>query len=276
MVPVDASQWTAYANNMFIYAKRLALVTGASSGIGSAFAKELARRGMDLILTARSKEALEATAKSLKASYDVDVTVIPADLSDKKSLEKLLASIEAQKLHVDLLINNAGFGSIGPFAASESTLQRGQIDLNIGALVELSRAFLPAMIDCRSGGIINVASTAAFQPVPYMSVYSATKAFVVSFSEALAVECQDDNVAVVALCPGPTNTSFFKRATPNDLLFKNLRSPEQVVAAGLAGLERGQTVVVDGLVNGLQAQLSKFAPRKLSAKIAGSITRPKK
>ena len=250
---------------MFVYTKRRALITGASSGIGKRFAKELARRGMDLVIVARSKEALEELAKSLQASYSVSVVVLVADLNDRNSLEKLITSLHERDLHVDLLVNNAGFATYGPFVSSERSEQRGQIDLNIGALTELTRAVLPQMVERRSGGIINVASTVAFQPVPCMAVYGATKAFVISFSEAIAIECRQENVQVVALCPGPTDTAFFKK---NDVQPKNMRTTQQVVLTGLAALERGQTVVVDGLANSIQSQLAKIAPRKLSARIA--------
>jgi short-subunit dehydrogenase len=189
-----------------------ALVTGASGGIGEAFARQLAAQGKDLILVARSEEKLHSLARELAAAHGVRTHVIVADLARHDSASALYAEIERLGLDVDLLINNAGYARAGAFAELALDEQADMIRLNVNTLVELSRLYLPAMRGRGWGGIINVASNAAFQPVPYLAVYAATKAFVLSFSEALAEEVARDGVSVMALCPGATATGFQERA----------------------------------------------------------------
>ncbi|HZU50857.1 MAG TPA: SDR family oxidoreductase, partial [Sphingomicrobium sp.] len=183
--------------------KKLALVTGASAGLGVEFARQLAERGYSLVLAARRRDRLERLARELG-----DARAVAIDLSGKDAAAKLFANIVEAGEELDLLVNNAGAGLIGAFAALEPSRQRQMIDLNIGALVDLCRAVAPTMIARRSGGIINVASTAAFQPGPKMAVYFATKAFVLSFTEALHEELKPHGVSVSCLCPGPTRTEF--------------------------------------------------------------------
>ncbi|HEY6236260.1 MAG TPA: SDR family oxidoreductase, partial [Candidatus Elarobacter sp.] len=186
-----------------------ALITGASSGIGEAFARALAARGEDLVLVARSAERLEALAAELSAKHGVRAHVLPADLSDPKAVDALVAELTARGLTVTTLINNAGFGTHGEFASLDAARERDEVIVNVLAPVQLTHALLPAMVARKSGAIVNVGSTASFQPVPYMAVYGATKAFLLSFSEALAEEVRAHGVRVVALCPGQTDTAFF-------------------------------------------------------------------
>ena len=187
---------------------KTALITGASSGIGKAFAEALARRGAKVILTARSEAGLNAVADALRAAKAPGVEVIALDLAAPGAGAKLAAAVVAKGLEVDLLVNNAGFGKWGDFLSVEAAVDAEMVQLNITALVDLCHAFLPAMQARRDGGIINVASTAAFAPLPYAAVYSASKAFVLSFSEALFGECEDKGVHVLALCPGGPQSNF--------------------------------------------------------------------
>ncbi|MEI9852864.1 MAG: SDR family oxidoreductase [Sphingomonas sp.] len=200
-----------------------ALVTGASAGLGALFAKELAKHGCDLIVTARRADRLEELATELRAAHGVKVETIAADLAVPGAAGELIAEISRRGLAVNILINNAGFGASGPLAEADAARTAGMIELNCRALVELCHAVLPGMIQMRSGAILNVASTAAFQPGPGMAVYYATKAFVLSFSEAIHEEVRHQGVRVTALCPGPTATEFFDAAgTSEDFALKKL------------------------------------------------------
>ena len=218
--------------------KGTALVTGASAGLGVHFAEALAAEGHDLILTARRLDRLEALAARIRARHGVKVETIAADLAEPGGAAALVAEISKRALAVNTLINNAGFGLSGAFAAQDPARLGGMIELNCRALVELCHAVLPGMIQMRSGGILNVASTAAFQPGPGMAVYYATKAFVLSFSEALHEEVRRQGVRVAALCPGPTLTEFFDAAgTSDDFALKRLAGdPAKVVRDGLKAL----------------------------------------
>lgn len=255
-----------------------ALITGASAGLGEGFARELARRGHDLILTARRADRLEAIAAELRAAHGVAVQVFASDLSRPDAPERLLADVAAAGLPVDTLINNAGYGARGDFATLDRAVQLGQIDLNCRALVALAHGVLPQMIARRSGGILNLASTAAFQPGPWMAVYYATKAFVLSFSEALHEEVRHQGVRVTALCPGPTRTEFAGLAGMGDMaLFAHLSSDaEGVVRDGLSALEVGRAVKVSGAVNAALADAVRFTPRLLARRIAGSVQKARR
>ena len=248
--------------------KKVALVTGASAGLGVEFARQLSKRGHRLVLVARRKERLEALAKELGSARAVAI-----DLSKKDAVAKLMADLEANGETVDLLINNAGFGLIGRFAELDSKRERQMIDLNAGALADLCRAIAPAMIERKSGGIINVASTAAFQPGPKMAVYFATKAFVLSLSEALHEELKPHGIHVTCLCPGPTRTEFGEVAGfgGNGIFDKVAMDSPEVVTAGLEGLDKNKAVVIPGLVNKIVATSTGFAPRSVVRKIAGAI-----
>jgi short-subunit dehydrogenase len=247
---------------------KVALITGASAGLGVEFARQLSKRGHRLVLAARRKERLEELAKELGNARAVAI-----DLSEKDSAARLMADIEANGETVELLVNNAGFGLIGRFAELDSARLRQMIDLNVGALTELCRAVAPAMIDRKSGAILNVASTAAFQPGPKMAVYFATKAFVLSLSEAIHEELKPHGIKVSCLCPGPTRTEFGDVAgfRGNGLFDRVAMNAPEVVEKGLKGLEANDAVVVAGWMNKVTAASTRFAPRSVVRKIAGAI-----
>ncbi len=249
------------------------LITGASAGLGEGFARALAAEKRDLILTARRVDRLEALATELRASHGITVTVFAADLATPGAAEDLVAEIERAGLAIDTLINNAGYGARGAFAELPLAGQLGQIDLNCRALVALSHAVLPGMIAAKRGAILNVASTAAFQPGPWMAVYYATKAFVLSFSEALHEEVKPHGIQVSALCPGPTRTEFAEVAGMGDSeLFKRFASSaDAVVKDGLAALKANQAVRISGAMNSVMATSIRFTPRGLARRIAGSM-----
>ena len=249
-------------------AKPITLITGASAGLGVEFARQLSKRGHRLVLAARRKERLEELAKELGNARAVTI-----DLSKSNAAAKLMSDIEANGETVDLLVNNAGFGLIGRFAELDAKRERQMVDLNAGALAELCRAVAPAMIKRKSGAILNVASTAAFQPGPKMAVYFATKAFVLSLSEALHEELKPHGIRVSCLCPGPTRTEFGEVAGfgGNGLFDRVAMNAAEVVETGLKGLDSNRAVVVAGWINKIGAASTRFAPRALVRKIAGSI-----
>jgi short-subunit dehydrogenase len=242
-----------------------ALITGASGGIGRAFAEELAARKTNLVLVARSGDKLEQIAEKLQKQHQIQVDFIVQDLAEPQATDRVFDTIKAKGLTIDLLINNAGFGDYGDFADRDGERQLKMIQLNIMALVDLTHKFIPLMRQKRSGSIINVASIAGFQPIPYISVYAATKAFVISFSESLWAENRDYGVRVLVICPGPTETDFFTEAKfPPALAAANnkISTPEEVVRDALAGLARGDcTVVSGGLQNQIIVNLHRFLPR---------------
>jgi uncharacterized protein len=250
-----------------------ALVTGASSGIGEAFARALALRGEDLVLVARSEERLRALADELAARHHVRADVITADLSDPAAPAAIVAELAARGIEIGTLVNNAGFGSHGRFDQLDGARELDEVQVNVYAPVALAHALLPAMLARERGAIVNVASTAAFQPVPYMATYGATKAFVLSFSEALAEEVRARGVKVVALCPGQTSTAFFEGI--DEARVGRARTPEQVVATALRALDRGRVVAVDGWANYALANAGRFAPRRVTAAIAARLQKPK-
>jgi hypothetical protein len=248
--------------------KKVALVTGASAGLGVEFARQLSRRGHSLVLAARRKDRLAELARELG-----DARSLAIDLSKANAAAKLMADIEANGETVDLLVNNAGFGLIGPFAELDAKRERQMIDLNAGALTDLCRAVAPAMIERRSGGILNVASTAAFQPGPKMAVYFASKAFVLSLSEALHEELKPHGIKVTCLCPGPTRTEFGEIAGfgGNSLFDKVAMNAAEVVETGLKALDSNDAVLVAGWINKIGAASTRLAPRSVVRKIAGAI-----
>jgi short-subunit dehydrogenase len=248
--------------------KPVVLITGASAGLGVDFARQMSVEGSSLVLVARRKERLEELAAELGNARAVEL-----DLAEPGAAERLMADLAAHGEHVDCLVNNAGFGLSGTVASLDGARQRSMIDLNCSVLTELCHAVLPGMIERGRGGILNVASTAAFQPGPYSAVYYATKAYVLSFTEALHVEVQDKGVHVTALCPGPTQTEFFHVAGygEGNMLEKMAMPSAPVVAAGLAGLARNQAVVIPGAFNKVGAQGHRFLPRSVLRKIAAMI-----
>jgi short-subunit dehydrogenase len=248
--------------------KKVALITGASAGLGVEFARQLSKRGHRLVLAARRKDRLDALARELGNARAVAI-----DLSKANATAKLMADLEAAGEQVEILVNNAGFGLIGRFAELDPKRERQMIDLNVGALTDLCRAVAPGMIKRKSGAILNVASTAAFQPGPKMAVYFATKAFVLSFTEALHEELKPHGVKVTCLCPGPTRTEFGEVAGfgGNGAFDKVAMEAGEVVEAGLKGMDRNRAVIVPGLVNKIGAISTRFAPRSVVRKIAGAI-----
>lgn len=246
----------------------VALVTGASAGLGVDFARQLAAEGKRQVLVARRKDRLEALCAELGNARAVEM-----DLSEAGAVDQLMADLAAHDEQVGLLVNNAGFGLAGAFAELDGKRQRQIIDLNCGALTELAHAVLPGMIERKSGAILNVASTAAFQPGPGMAVYFATKAYVLSLSEALHEEVKRHGVVVSALCPGPTATEFGEVAGfgPSNLLTKVSADSASVVRAALAGVDRGKAVIIPGLMNKSTAQAHRLFPRSWVRKVAGML-----
>lgn len=249
------------------------LITGASAGLGADFARALAKKPVTLILTARRADRLTTLARELERRPGIEVHVIPADLGQAEGVKTLIDGVRDRGLSVDTLINNAGFGALGDFADSDLATQMGMIDLNIRALVTLTHALLPPMLARGRGGVLNVASTAAFQPGPYMAIYYASKAFVLHFSEALHEEVKGRGVTVTALCPGPTRTEFADVAgmAETPLFERFAGTSEQVVRDGLAALERGQAVMVSGLLNRLTAASARIAPRGVLRRAVGRL-----
>jgi uncharacterized protein len=250
---------------------RTALVTGASRGIGQAFARQLAALDKDLVLVSRSEGLLRSLAEELSSEHGVRVHVVAADLSQPAAAASLYLEVEELGLDVDLLVNNAGYCKVGEFTGLGFDVQGDMVRLNVNALIELTHLFLPAMRQRRRGGVINVASTAAFQPVPHMAVYAATKAFVLSFSEALAAEVAGDGVRVMALCPGATDTEFWTVAGAWEERRASMPSPGEVVTAGLNAFERGRLLFLPGFVNQVVAFFSsRVLPRRLVLRLAGA------
>jgi short-subunit dehydrogenase len=245
--------------------RQRALVTGASSGIGLELARVLAREGHDLVITARSHETLEAVAHELTREHAAAVHPIAANLAVPGMAEALMAEIAAAGLRVDVLVNNAGLGLYGLFADTPLDDEQRMIQLNVASLVTLTKLCLPAMLQRRGGRILNVASTAAFLPGPRMAVYYATKAFVLSFSEALADELRDTGIAVTALCPGPTRSQFQEtaRMQRSRLTQGTIMDAATVAEAGYRGLIGGRAVVVPGAANRLVPILVRLLPRRL-------------
>ena len=247
---------------------KVALITGASAGLGVEFARQLSATGHRLVLVARRKDRLDALAKELGNARTVTI-----DLGKAGAAAKLMADLEAAGEEVELLVNNAGFGLFGKFAKLDPERLREMVDLNVGALTDLCRAVAPRMLERRSGAILNVASTAAFQAGPGMAVYFATKAYVLSFTEALHEELKKHGIKVSALCPGPTRTEFGEVAgwPSNAAVDRMAMDAAPVVALGLKALERNQAVMVTGAINKVGAAATRFIPRGLLRKIAGAI-----
>jgi short-subunit dehydrogenase len=240
------------------------LITGASGGIGYELAKLFARDHYNLVLVARSADKLAQVATELEA-HNVTIKTIALDLAQIPATKFLFDQLQVERISVDFLINNAGFGAYGEFAEMPIDEILGQISLNIIALTELTRLFLPSMIARRSGRIMNVASTAGFQPGPLLAVYYATKAYVISFSEAIANELHDSGVTMTCFCPGATHTGFASRAgTEKSRLFKafGAMNAQKVALDGYRGLMQGRTLAISGAHNWLVAESTRFAPRK--------------
>ncbi len=258
-----------------MYAERWAVITGASSGIGAEFARRLAARGMHLVLTARRKDSLEALAADLHTHHGTRTEILVADLSDPVQLEQFKADLDAKQIEVELLVNNAGFAVVGDVERTDPGQVLNMVQLNIAALTDLTYHFLPGMLKRQHGAIINVASVAAFQPVAYMGAYSASKSYVLHFSEALWAEARDRGVTVMALCPGSTETGFFARAgVPNWLKKHRAQTPSQVVKTALKGLEKRRGYWVSGWWNYWGSLLVRCATRGMVVKQTMDFFRP--
>ena len=251
--------------------KKTVLITGASSGIGKAFAFEYAGKGMDLVLTARSEDKLMKIKKEIEEKFTVGVKVITKDLSKENSALELYKELSQSGINIDVLINNAGFGTSGEFHTMEFSSQHSQIILNTLSVADLTYYIIKKMAEKREGTIINIASTVAFQPVPYMAVYGATKAFVLSFSEALHQEYKDYGIKITAVCTGATKTSFFDKAGPVGM--GKPRKAEQVVKTAVKNSEKNKLYVVDGFGNYMVTLLARFLTRQKTVSISGNILR---
>ena len=249
------------------------LITGASSGIGEAFARKLATQGHDLLLVARSEDKLIALCNELGRGQNIRAQYVAIDLSERDAPARMLAETVERNLEIDLLINNAGFGSMGDFAELDLELELKMIDLNVRSLVELTHRFLSSMRERKRGSIINVASTAGFQGVPFMATYAATKAFVLSFSEALWEENRSYGITVMALCPGVTETGFFVASRMQKPPARFSQSSEDVVETALRGLKRGQSSIISGWPNLVMIEMERIVPRSLVLRAAGAVLR---
>lgn len=246
-----------------------ALVTGASGGMGEAFVAFFARHGVNLVITGRRAEALERVAASARAR-GVEVVVLTGDMAVKDERDELVAEISRRGLRVQTLVNNAGFGTLGDFAVSDPARHLEQVQVNCAALTDLTQRYLPGMLQTHQGTIVNVSSTASFQPLPGMAVYAATKAYVRSFTEALWHEVKGTGVKVITLCPGPTETAFFETAGDSTAMTWR-RTPEQVVETCFDGLAKGSPTVVDGPFNLAQAVAGRLAPTRLGMAISEKV-----
>lgn len=246
------------------FSKSWVLVTGASSGLGAEMARLLARKGAHLILTARSRDRLAELAGDLERVNGIEARVIEEDLSAHGGAGRLLAAIGALGVEVEHLVNNAGVGSAGPFASTSVEREAAMVRLNVESIVTLTRGLLPSMLARGRGGVVNVASTAAFQPVPYMATYGATKAFVLSFTQALATELEGTGVRAMALCPGPVRTGFQRAAgIPRPGLSAAELTALQTVERGIAAYERGERLFVPGFVNAAQRVGTTILPTRV-------------
>jgi len=258
---------------------KTALITGASSGLGEAYALKLAGLGARVILVARRADRLRALSDRITSEHGLlAASVLPMDLSTRDAGASLAKVLKGRGIQVDILINNAGFGETARFVEESSQFIAEELNVNVQTLVELTHAFLPGMVQRDDGIVINIASTAAFQALPYMAVYGATKAFVLSFTEALWGETQNTGVKVLAVCPGPTSTEFFDSNKTTPALGRFIRTSENVIESTFRALEQQKSpaAVIDGSLNKLTALSSRFVTRRFSIKLSAKIMRPKK
>jgi len=253
-----------------------ALVTGASAGIGVALAEELAAGGTHLLLTARRLDRLEKLAGDLRKKRGVQTQVFAADLAQREAARKIFEYVKEKGLRIDLLINNAGFGQYGELETVETQRLIDMVEVNCTAVVHLTRLFLPDMVARRSGDILIVASTAAFQAVPYISTYAATKAFDLYFAEGLAEEMKPHGIRVCALCPGSTASEFHAVAGQEKFTTKKQEPADKVARTGLQALAAGKSYVISGFGNYLGAHSQRLVPRRVVTRIAGNMFRPEK
>jgi uncharacterized protein len=250
-----------------------ALITGASSGIGEAFARRFAAEGMRLVLVARSLDKLEKLAAELRSAHQTEVVVGSVDLFAPDAADQLEALVATTGWDLDVLVNNAGMGIHGRFTEAEYAKQRSEIMLNVVALVDATERFVKPMVGRGRGLVINVASTAALQPLPFMAIYGATKAFVLSFGEALAEELSGTGVLVHTVCPGNTETPFHAKVGEKDGRVGASRTPDQVVETCVAAVRRGKPMAIDGLMNRLLAVLPRILPRRMTTRVSGNLMR---
>lgn len=255
----------------FAYKGSTALITGASGGLGEAFAEQLAERGSNLILVGRSEDKLQALAQLLERQSKITATVLTADLASSTEVDQLVSNLKTKGLDIDLLINNAGFGVFQKFLETPLKRQMEEIDVNVRAVVSLTHALAPAMVARHRGGVINLSSSAGFQPVPGANVYAASKSFVLLFSEALAQELVATGVRVLAVCPGPIATGFFADKKP-DLTRNQMDDPKVIVQQTLRAFERGKRVLVPGKLSvRLTAFSARLFPRALVAQFGERV-----
>ncbi len=257
---------------------KLALITGASSGIGAAFARELAAQSHDLFITARRLDRLESLKKEIEQKCNVQVHTFPADLIDPNGVKNLLEELKIQNMSVDVLINNAGVGARVFLLDKQPDDWDKIIRVNVNSLVALTMGILPSMVKRQSGKILNVSSTGAFQAVPWLTIYAATKAFILSFSEGLAAElkAQNINIQVTCLCPGPTRTEFHSLAEADDIGFPDFAwmESDQVVKIGLNAFKKNKTVCIPGTYNKLTIHSQRLLPRNIITHLVGDMHKP--
>jgi short-subunit dehydrogenase len=262
---------------MDVWRGKWAVITGASAGIGKAFAEELAAGGTNLVLTARRGDRLEEIAKKLTAQHQVRAEVCVADLTEPGAPKKVFDFTKSKGIEIELLINNAGFGSYGEFAKDDPQRLLEMVQVNCSAVVHLTRLYLPDMIARKRGDVLIVASTASFQGVPYISTYAATKAFDLIFAEGLAEEVKPHGIRVCALCPGSTTSEFHEVANQTQFAAKQKQeSAEKVAHTGLEALAAGKSYVISGLGNYLGANMQRVVPRRLVTRIVAGMFRPGK
>lgn len=259
---------------MTTFPYKTALITGSSSGIGKAFAYLLAQKGVNLILTARSENKLSEISEDLQSKYDINVSYIVADLTGPNASQKIFDELQHKKISVDLLINNAGVGKWTNFLDQSLASYQEMIQLNISSLVTLSQLFLPNMLKHKNGGIINIASTGALQPCPYIAVYCASKSFVLNFSESLHGEYFDKGVTVTAICPGNTQTNFQETANANTEGM-DYETPEEVAKQSIQALINRKNNQIIGFGNKMQALIPRLFPRKMVINIVKNMMNKK-
>ena len=256
------------------YRGTTALITGASAGLGTEFAEQLAARGADLVLVARREDRLRELSERLEAAHGIRATVIPLDLSRADAAATLRAALDERGIRVQTLVNNAGFGMKGAFVEADPGRIAEMVQVNVANLVSVTRELLPELVADGRGSLVNVASTAAYQPCPNMTVYGATKAFVLSFTEALAYETRESGLRVLALSPGATRTEFFDVVGTEDAAVGRFQTPAQVVDLAVRELDRGRRAsVVSGWANAVSAKLAGLMPRRLTLAVSGRVLR---
>lgn len=258
------------------WAGKWVLITGASAGIGVAFAERLAGEGTNLVLTARRRDRLDGLAARLQKAYEIRTEVVTADLVRPEAPQQIYEFTQQKKIEIDLLINNAGFGQYGELTRVETQRLLDMVQVNCLAVVHLTRLYLADMVVRRRGDVLILASTASFQAVPYISTYAATKAFDLLFAEGLAEEMKPHGIRVCALCPGSTESEFHVVAGQEKFSNKNQETAEKVARTGLEALARGKSYVISGVGNYLGAQSQRLVPRRMVTRIAANMFRPEK